>query len=85
MTNKTHQQLWEDCQRIIADNLRPEQFDAWFKPIVSIGFADGRLTLGVPSPYFKEHIEDTYLSELRRASLRLQAQQSIPHRFRSIP
>ena len=64
MTNKTHQQLWEDCQRIIADNLRPEQFDAWFKPIVSIGFADGRLTLGVPSPYFKEHIEDTYLNIL---------------------
>ena len=56
--------MWEDCQRIIADNLRPEQFDAWFKPIVSIGFADGRLTLGVPSPYFKEHIEDTYLNIL---------------------
>jgi len=59
--SKTHQQLWDDCLRIIADNIRPEQFDAWFRPVTSLGFENGRLTLSVPSPFFTEHLEDTYL------------------------
>lgn len=62
--DKTHQQLWAECQRIIADIIRPEQYDAWFKPVTSLGFENGRLTLSVPSPFFKEHIEDTYLNIL---------------------
>lgn len=62
--SKTHQQLWEDCLRIIADNIRPEQYDAWFKPVTSLGFENGRLTLSVPSPFFAEHLEDTYLTIL---------------------
>lgn len=64
MNDKTHQQLWDECLRIIADNISPEQFDAWFKPIVSVGFENGRLSLAVPSPYFKELIEDRYLNIL---------------------
>jgi chromosomal replication initiator protein len=62
--SKNHQQLWDECLTIFADNMRPEQFAAWFKPITSLGFENGRLTLRVPSPFFKEHLEDTYLSLL---------------------
>ena len=40
--SKTHQQLWEDCLRIIADNIRPEQYDAWFKPVTSPVFKSER-------------------------------------------
>ena len=62
--NKTHIKLWDECLRIIADNIRPEQFDAWFKPITSLGFENGRLTLSVPSPFFAEHLENTYITIL---------------------
>lgn len=62
--NKNHIQLWEECRQIIADNIRPEQFDAWFKPITSLGFENGQLTLSVPSPFFAEHLENTYITIL---------------------
>ncbi len=61
--HKTHLQLWEECRKILRDNLSEEQFSAWFEPIVSLGFdeAAGKLTLAVPSPFFLEFIEANYL------------------------
>ena len=41
---KSHQQLWEECRTILRDNLPAEQFRAWFEPIASLGFEDGKLT-----------------------------------------
>ena len=61
---KSHVQLWEDCRAILRDNLSVEQFSAWFEPIASLGFEDGKLTLAVPSPFCVEFIEKNYLSIL---------------------
>ncbi len=58
---KSHQQLWEECRTILRDNLPEEQFRAWFEPIASLGFEDGKLTLAVPSPFCSEYIENNYL------------------------
>lgn len=63
---ETHQQLWDKCLRIFADNLAPEQFEAWFKPISSIDFVDNKLTLLVPSPFFYEQLEERYVGLLSR-------------------
>ena len=59
--NTDHTRLWEECLRIIRDNIRPEQYDAWFRPVTSLKYEDGKLTLAVPSAFFVEHIENTYL------------------------
>lgn len=61
---KTDKQLWNDCLNIIRDNIQSEQFDAWFKPITLKSYADHRLTLTVPSPYFVEHLEENYMNLL---------------------
>lgn len=61
---ETHQQLWDKCLKIFADNLSPEQFDAWFKPISSLGFVDNKLTLLVPSSFFYEQLEARYMGLL---------------------
>ena len=53
-------QMWEECLRIIKDNLSPEQFKSWFEPVTSMGFSEGNLRLQVPSSYFAEHIEEKY-------------------------
>lgn len=58
---KTHQQLWEECLEIFKDNLPTEQFDAWFKDIVSLSYVDGKLKLGVPSSFFVEQFEERYV------------------------
>ena len=61
---KDHIQLWEECLRIIKDNLSPEQYKTWFEPISSYSFEQGRLTLNVPTSYYVEHIEEHYLKLL---------------------
>ncbi len=56
-----HNKLWERCLAIFRDNLPPEQFDAWFKPIASLSYADNKLNLSVPSQFFVEQFEDRYI------------------------
>lgn len=52
--------MWEECQKIIADNIPAEQFDAWFKPVTLKNYVDGRLTLTVPTSFFVEYIEERF-------------------------
>lgn len=59
MTNNCTKQ-WEDCLRIIRDNISPEQYNAWFKPIVCVLADDGQIILRVPSPFFVEQLEGNY-------------------------
>lgn len=58
--------LWDKCLQIFRDNLQPEQFDAWFKPLTPVSFTDGKLVLMVPSQYFIEHLEGHYTKLLAR-------------------
>lgn len=66
-----HVELWDRCLQIIKDNLPAEQYDAWFAPITSVGFDGGKLTLKVPSSFFIERIEGTYLSLLGKVLTRI--------------
>ncbi len=58
---KTHIQLWEECLRIFADNLSQQQFDTWFRPVTSLGFEGGNLTLSVPTAFFVEQLEERFM------------------------
>lgn len=69
--NKTHVELWQDCLRIIADNLNKEQYKAWFEPIVPLSYENDEVTISVPSAFFKEHIENHYLHLLATALRRV--------------
>lgn len=64
----SHQQLWDQCLKIFQDVLPAEQYDAWFKPITSVGYQADRneLTLMVPSPFFYEQLEERYFALLGR-------------------
>lgn len=55
-----HIQLWEKCLEIFRDNLPAEQYEAWFKPVSSVSFANGKLTLMVPSQFTVEILEERY-------------------------
>lgn len=61
----SHSQLWERCLKIFRDNIPAEQFDAWFKPVTSVSFSDGKLILMVPSQFFIEQIEERYFNLMR--------------------
>ena len=66
---QTHLELWERFQQFVADNLPPEQYDVWFRPLTSLSYSDGKLTVFVPSQFMAEHIEDQYMN-LVEAGLR---------------
>ncbi len=57
---KDHQQLWEECRRIIKDHIPPAQYDTWFRDITSLSFDGSSLTLSVPSAIFLEQLEERY-------------------------
>ncbi len=58
MTNpEQHIELWNRFLSFVHDNIDEAMFDAWFRPLSSMSFEDGCLTLDVPSEYFIEQIE----------------------------
>ena len=64
--NSNHVELWDNCLKIIRDNIPEEQYNTWFLPIKSLGFDGKKLTLHVPSSFFVEKIEATYLPLLSK-------------------
>lgn len=62
---KTHQELWAECCRFIQDNIKPEQFNAWFRDIRSCSYADGKLVLEVESDFFVDQLEERFRGVLR--------------------
>lgn len=73
LLNKTHEELWAECLRIIADNVTAEQFKAWFDPIRSLGYDASKhlLHLWVPAEFFKEQLEQIYLPLLGKTLRRV--------------
>lgn len=62
---KSYQQMWDDCLKIIRDNVTPEKFDAWFKPIAFKSFIDNKITITVPTSFFVEFLDENYAPLLR--------------------
>ena len=38
-----------------------QQFDTWFRPVTSLGFEGGNLTLSVPTAFFVEQLEERFM------------------------
>lgn len=64
---KDHQVLWQEACRFIRDNINPEQYEAWFSPISSLGYDGQRIDLQVPSQFFIEQLEERYARLLTAA------------------
>ncbi len=65
-----HISVWNECLRIFEQNVDPKQFDVWFKTVVPQSVNGSTLTVEVPTDFFRNYLEDTYLpiikSTLRR-------------------
>jgi chromosomal replication initiator protein len=60
-----HIAVWQNCLQIIESNIDPQQFNTWFKPIRPISMVEAKLTVEVPSDFFREYIEGAYKDLLR--------------------
>lgn len=61
-----HQIVWENCLKIIKDNIPAASFRTWFEPIVPLKLEQHVLTIQVPSPFFYEYLEEQYIDILRK-------------------
>jgi len=61
-----HQQIWNNCLRVIKDNLKTETYQAFFEPIKPISVNQNVLTLEVPTQFFYEYIEEHYVDLLKK-------------------
>ena len=68
---QTLQQLWGQCQTILADNMTGSAYQTWFAPIVPLQFAEGVLVLQVKSQFVAEYIEENYIPLLSSAIYRV--------------
>ncbi len=64
--SKEYQQVWNNCLRVIKDNVPAISFRTWFEPIVPLKVEANVLTIQVPSPFFYEYLEEQYIDILRK-------------------
>ena len=69
MTQERHIAVWANCLRFIQQNIDPQQFGVWFRPIRPVSLVESTLTVEVPSEFFREYLEGAYL-DILKASLK---------------
>lgn len=58
--------IWDNCLKIIRDNINHQSFRTWFEPIRPLKLKDNVLTIQVPSQFFYEWLEEHYIDLLKR-------------------
>jgi len=66
MPEKSYEEVWNNCLKIIQDNVTIQNFKTWFKPIKAVGLENKTLTIEVPSQFFHEWLEDNYITLIKK-------------------
>ncbi len=61
-----HKKVWNNCLKIIKDNVPSISYKTWFEPIVPLKIEKKILTIQVPSPFFYEYLEEQYIDLLKK-------------------
>ena len=67
MIENEHVVLWNRCLQVVHDNVPETTFKTWFEPIVPLKYENKALTIGVPSPFFYEFLDEKFADLLRKA------------------
>ncbi|MBR6346723.1 MAG: chromosomal replication initiator protein DnaA [Bacteroidales bacterium] len=65
LESERHIAVWNACLEIIRNNIEPQKFDTWFRPIVPVSLVDATLTIEVPTDFFRDYLETFYLDLLK--------------------
>ena len=59
-------EIWENCLKVIKDNIHHQSYKTWFGPIVPVRLENNVLTIQVPSQFFYEWLEEHYITLLKK-------------------
>lgn len=59
-------EVWENCLKVIKDNIHYQSFKTWFVPIQPLKLENDILTIQVPSQFFYEWLEEHYINLLKK-------------------
>ena len=65
--NQSPSSVWNNCLSFIEDNIQPQAYSTWFKPIIPVKITDHVLSIQVPSKFFYEWLEEHYIKILKLA------------------
>lgn len=67
--SKTAQARWDHCLQYIREHVSEEQYATWFSPICLLDYSEKerRITLGIPSDFFREYLEGNFVNVYSRA------------------
>ncbi|MBW6492108.1 MAG: chromosomal replication initiator protein DnaA [Lentimicrobium sp.] len=63
---RDHNGVWDNCLKIIKDNINYQSYKTWFSPIKPTKLEDSVLTIQVPSQFFYEWLEEHYINLLKK-------------------
>lgn len=63
---KAYTKVWENCLKVIKDNVSSQSFKTWFDPIKPVKLSGNVLTIQVPSQFFYEWLEEHYITLLKK-------------------
>ncbi|MBO4670307.1 MAG: chromosomal replication initiator protein DnaA [Bacteroidales bacterium] len=69
--NDRHISIWSHFLRIVEQIVEPQKFTTWFKPVRPVSMVDSTLTVEVPSDFFREYLEATYLDVIKKTLKRV--------------
>lgn len=62
-------EVWNDCLKIIKQNINALSFKAWFEPIEPVDYSDSELTIKLPNDFSWDYIEVHFNSIIKKALL----------------
>lgn len=66
-----HVGIWNNCLKVIKDNIALSAYNVWFAPIKPVKFENNVLTIQVPSHFFYEWLEEHYITLLKKVIKRV--------------
>ena len=69
--NDRHISIWNHFLRIVEQIVEPQKYTTWFKPVRPVSMVDSTLTVEVPSDFFREYLEATYLDVIKKTLKRV--------------
>ena len=61
-----HIEVWNRCLDVLRDNLNEDTFKTWFGPVKPVSMMEQKLTIEVPSDFWREYIEEHFLNILSK-------------------